>query len=98
VSALRSDDPTGGLVEDLAEQVAPGLEARYWLLQSWEATPRPLDGETLDAIAAAAGGRLLREPRFRTWLRTDWSAWARQRYRRVARQAQARPSDRGAPP
>ena len=31
-------------------------------------------------------------------LRADWSAWARQRYRRVARQALVRPSDRGEAP
>ena len=27
----------------------------------------------------------LREPRFRAWLRAEWTAWARQRYRRVAK-------------
>ena len=36
-----------------------------------------------------AGGRWPpeREPRFRAWLRGEWTAWARQRYRRVARLA-----------
>jgi hypothetical protein len=98
VQALQRDDPTGALVEALAEQVAPGLEARFWLLQSWEAPPRPLDAATLETLATAADGRLLREPRFRAWLCADWAAWARQRYRRVARQAEARAANRGPQP
>jgi hypothetical protein len=98
IQELRRDDPTGALVEALAEQVAPGLEARYWLLQEWESSPRPLEEATLEAIAAAADGRLLREPRFRAWLRADWAAWARQRYRRVARQADVLAASRGRRP
>jgi hypothetical protein len=98
VQELRRDDPSGALVDALAEQVAPGLEARYWLLQDWEAPSRPLDATTLEAIATAADGRLLREPRFRAWIRADWAAWARQRYRRVARQAEALAASRGSPP
>ena len=38
----------------------------------------------LAELAGAAGGRLAREPRFRAWLRGEWTAWARQHYRRVA--------------
>ena len=37
--------------------------------------------------AGAAEGRLAREPRFRAWLRGEWTAWTRQLYRRVARLA-----------
>ena len=37
---------------------------------------------------ARRDGRLAREPRFRAWLRAEWTAWARQRYRRVARLAE----------
>ena len=46
---------------------------------------RLIDESLLTELAQAAGGRLVREPRFRAWLRGEWTAWARQRYRRVAR-------------
>lgn len=94
VTALKSIDADGSLLDSLAEQVAPGLEARYWLLQSWERPARPLDAETFANINAAAGGRLAKDERFRAWLRADWVAWARQRYRWVARQAAAPPGPR----
>jgi hypothetical protein len=87
IQELRRSDPDGALLDALAEQVAPGLEARYWLLQSWEQPGRPLDGAVLGEIARAADGRLARDERFRAWLRADWVAWSRQRYRRVARRA-----------
>ena len=79
------------LVETLAAQLAPEADARAWLLRSWIAPTRPVDAALLDEIARAADGRLLREPRFRAWLRGEWTAWARQRYRRVARTAFAKP-------
>jgi hypothetical protein len=82
-------DPSGELIEALAHQVAPELEARVWLLNSWGDPAGPLDGERLAAIAVAADGALVAEPRFRAWLRAEWTAWARQRYRRVVRQARA---------
>ncbi len=75
------------LVETLAAQVAPEADARAWLLRSWLSPPRQIDGPLLDELAGAVDGRLAREPRFRSWLRGEWTAWARQRYRRVARQA-----------
>ena len=60
---------------------------RSWLLESWEQPSRPIDGALLGELAHAVGGRLAREPRFRAWLQAEWTAWARQRYRRVARVA-----------
>jgi hypothetical protein len=84
-SVRKLGDP--GLVDLLAAQVAPGLDARGWLLQSWEQPPRPLDGRLLERIAAAAGGKLASDPRFRAWLRAEWTTWACQNYRRVAREA-----------
>ncbi|MBY0396343.1 MAG: hypothetical protein K2X91_07720, partial [Thermoleophilia bacterium] len=75
------------LLETLAAQVAPEADARGWLLRSWLAPSRPIDGAFLGELAGAVGGRLAREPRFRSWLRGEWAAWARQRYRRVARTA-----------
>lgn len=69
----------------LAGQVAPGPGARAWLVRSWLSPSRTIDAAWLDELAAADDGRLAREPRFRAWLRGEWTAWARQRYRRVAR-------------
>jgi hypothetical protein len=73
------------LIETLAAQLAPDPDVRAWLLRSWLAPARSVDGSLLDELAGAADGRLAREPRFRAWLRSEWTAWARQRYRRVAR-------------
>ncbi len=73
------------LLAILARQVAPEPESRAWLLSAFEEPPRPVDLARLDAIASAAGGRLVAEPRFRAWLGSEWRAWARQRDRRVAR-------------
>lgn len=77
------------LGETLAAQVAPDADVRAWLLRSWLAPPRSVDGALLHDLAGAVDGRLVREPRFRAWLRGEWTAWARQRYRRVARQVRA---------
>jgi len=82
----RGDDPAPW-VETLARQMVPDIEARAWLLASWDRPERPIDGALLAELARAAGGDLAREPRFRAWLRGEWREWARQRYRRVARRA-----------
>jgi hypothetical protein len=87
VTKLRSEPADAPLLETLAEQVAPGPDERAWLLEVWARPTRPIDGALLDELAGAASGRLAREPRFRAWLRAEWTAWARQRYRRVARVA-----------
>jgi hypothetical protein len=76
------------LIETLAAQLAPDPDVRAWLLRSWLAPGRSVDGALLDELAGAVDGGLVREPRFRAWLRSEWTAWARQRYRRVARLAQ----------
>jgi hypothetical protein len=83
----RSGDQAMGMVETLAGQLAPDPVLRSWLIRSWLKPPRLIDGTVLDEIAHAEDGRLIREPRLRSWLRAEWTAWARQRYRRVARQA-----------
>jgi hypothetical protein len=88
VSRLRSRDPSGALVDELAGQVATGLEARTWLLESWERPERPIDGLFLDELGRAADGLLAEGPRFRAWVAAEWSTWARQRFRRVAREAE----------
>jgi ABC-type Fe3+ transport system substrate-binding protein len=79
-----------GKVEEfqtLAEEVAPDPEVRGWLLELWRRPPRPIDGALFQELAKVSGGKLAAEPRFRAWLRSEWVAWARQRYRRVARLA-----------
>jgi hypothetical protein len=73
------------LVQTLVEEIVPDADLRAWLLRSWLGPKRLVDGSLLAEIAQAADGRLAREPRFRAWLRAEWTAWARQRYRRVTR-------------
>lgn len=76
------------LLETLAGQLVTDARTRAGLLRSWLAPRRLIDGRLLEAIAGENAGRLGREPRFRAWLRGEWTAWARQRYRRVARLAE----------
>ncbi|WP_210420471.1 hypothetical protein [Aquisphaera giovannonii] len=81
----RGGDRALAMVQDLASRVSPEPEARLWLVQSWLRPSRPIDGSLLAELSAAADGRLARQTAFRDWLRGEWTAWARQRYRRVAR-------------
>ena len=87
VAKLRLDPGGESLVETLLEQIAPDPEGRASLLESWSRPKRSIDGTLLAELATAADGRLAREPRFRAWLRSEWTAWTRQLYRRVARVA-----------
>ena len=82
---LKRGEEGSVLLETLTAEITPDADLRNWLLRSWLAPPRRVDGRLLAELAAAEGGRLVREPRFRAWLRTEWNAWARQRYRRGAR-------------
>ena len=77
------------LLETLAAEIAPEPDVRAWLLRSWLSPPRQVDGALLDELGGVLDGRLARSPRFRAWLRGEWTAWARKRYRRVARQVTA---------
>jgi hypothetical protein len=85
---LGKGEEGGILLETLTAEITPDADIRNWLLRSWLAPTRRVDGQLLAELAAAQGGRLVHEPRFRTWLRSEWTAWARQRYRRVARLAE----------
>ncbi len=87
VKKLREHPEADDLLEALAREITPDHEARSWLLRSWEGGERPVDLGWLRDLAGAADGRLAREPRFRAWLRGEWTAWARQHYRRIAREA-----------
>jgi hypothetical protein len=89
----RKGQAAMSLVETLAHELAPDPAARAWLVRSWLAPARVVDDTLLGEIAQAADGRLGREPRFRAWMSAEWTASARQRYRRVARLAQAARSD-----
>ncbi len=79
-----------GLLQELTRQIVPDPQVRLWLVQSWLQPARPIDEALLEQLASAEDGRLVREPRFRAWLRAEWTAWARQRYRRIARLASGR--------
>ena len=95
----RDGERAMALIETLSVEVAPAAPARAWLKRSWLSPARLVDQAFLAELSEAAGGELCREPRFRAWLREEWTAWARQRYRRVARWAGSgagRPGDKGA--
>ena len=87
VAKLQGDLEGKAMVETLLGQLAPDGPSRDWLSRSWDGPARRVDRALLTEIAGAAGGRLAREPRFRAWLRGEWTAWNRQLYRRVARVA-----------
>ena len=94
---LRGGDNALALVQELAGQIAPEAESRFWLVQSWLRPARPIDLALFTELCmspAGAGG----EPRFRAWLREEWTAWARQRYRRLARVASSMAAAKPAPP
>jgi hypothetical protein len=88
ITELKRKPQGDALVEALADQVAPSNAARSWLLASWNSPAKPLDLSLPQMLAQVDSGRLAWEPRFRSWLQAEWLAWARQRYRRVARLAQ----------
>ena len=81
----RDGENAMALIETLAAEVSPQPAERGWLIRSWLSPPRIVDQQLLTEMARAADGALCREPRFRAWLRAEWTASARQRYRRVAR-------------
>jgi hypothetical protein len=85
----RDGERAMALIETLSVEVAPDAPARAWLKRSWLSPARLVDRAFLAELSQAAEGQLCREPRFRAWLREEWTAWARQRYRRVARWSKA---------
>lgn len=86
VDRLLKTPGAGPLLDTLTAQITPEADLRAWLVRSWLVPERRVDGALLAELAGAMNGRLAREPRFRAWLRGEWTAWARQRYRRVERQ------------
>ncbi len=88
----REGENAMALIETLAGELSPRPAVRGWLIRSWLSPPRLVDEALLAEMAHAAQGQLIHEPRFRSWLRAEWTASARQRYRRVAKLAHATPS------
>lgn len=86
---IEQGEHGGTLLDTLTGELAPEPDVRAYLSRSWLAPPRMVDGALLDELTRAVDGRLMREPRFRAWLCGEWTAWARQRYQRVARLAGA---------
>ncbi|WP_169972809.1 hypothetical protein [Tautonia rosea] len=86
IRRLANDPTRRSMIETLAAALVDDPESRAWLLDSWQAPPRPVDGALLDALATANEGRLLRSTRVLPWLRAEWTAWARQRYAQIARE------------
>ncbi len=87
VAKLRALPDPQPLLETLAREISDDPESRSWLLDSWNLAPRKIDAAWLREAAEASGGRLVKEPKFRVWLRGEWTAWARQQYRRIGREA-----------
>ena len=93
----RGGESALAMVQDLAGQIAPDPEPRFWLVQSWLRPARPIDHAMLTE---------LRKPPVAAWCaasvsrlaRGEWTAWARQRYRRVARLVAGAGSATGATP
>jgi len=92
VEAIRRSAEPGLLLDTLIQQLTTQSETRHWLLVNFDGAGRPIDGNALRILAEAADGQLAAEPRFRAWLRAEWTDWARQRYRAVARPAEDPPS------
>jgi hypothetical protein len=66
----------------LVEQMAADGDERDWLIREFQNPETNVNPEVLDQ---ALNGHLQGSIRFRTWLRAEWTAWIRQRCRRVTR-------------
>lgn len=66
----------------LVEQLAANGDQRDWLIREFQTPISEIDTQKLDA---AMSGDLLRNIRFRAWLRAEWKAWIWQRCRRIQR-------------
>jgi hypothetical protein len=91
VTRLREQASSGSVeagrwLETLAREIEPDDERRARVLESWESLPRAVDSELLDLLVSELS-TASPNPRFRSWLRAEWTAWARQRFRRVVRLA-----------
>jgi hypothetical protein len=85
--AANGDEEAASLLTTLLDELTPNPSAKSFLSQSAQSKAHPIDLDDLSAIAAALNSRPIQNPRLLTFLRAEWTAWARQRYRRVARLA-----------
>ena len=90
VELLKTRPRSDRLLAELAGQVCTTSASRDTLRAEFEGEAGLLDGDVLLRLAESDSGRLATEPRFRTWIRAEWLAWARQRYRRTARLAEGK--------
>ena len=59
---LKRGEEGAALLETLTAEIAPEADVRNWLLRSWLAPRRRVDGRLLAELAGALDGRLVREP------------------------------------
>src|SRR5207253_1764466 len=59
---LKRGEDGAALLETLTGELAPEADVRAWLLRSWLAPPRLVDGALLAELARAVDGRLGLEP------------------------------------
>lgn len=85
ISRMKAKLEGASLVETLVGQIAIDSSSRKWLIEAFNRTPSPIDGAFLRELDEVENGRLASDPRFRSWLRAEWSSWTSQRYRRIAR-------------
>ena len=84
----REGENAMSLIETLAAELSPRPAVRALADPELAVASSARRRDTLLAeMAQAADGTLSHEPRFRAWLRAEWTASARQRYRRVTRLA-----------
>ncbi len=85
-------EPNRTLETNLLRLIAPDPSLRHDLERSWQREARPIGRAILNELVQMGGGQMMREPRLRNWLRAEWTAWARQRYRRIAERCGREPA------
>ena len=88
----REGEHAMSLIETLVGELSPRPAVLRMAYPELAAPPRVVDDTLLAELTRAADGALIHEPRFRAWLRAEWTASARQRYRRVAKLATTSPA------
>jgi ABC-type Fe3+ transport system substrate-binding protein len=88
IEKMKAKEGSDVLLDTLAEQIAVDPYDHAWLLELWDRPATRVNGEILAELATVNSGRLGTNPRLRAWLRGEWTAWARQNARRVAREAE----------
>lgn len=83
---FRSRPDGAELLAQLTAELAADADSQLWLDRAWD-EPGVVDADRLNAIATAAGRRLAVHAPFRTWLRAEWTDWARRRADAIAREA-----------